>query len=133
MGGNSRSHYFLETVKGDLNATVRENSSGMIHWTLARILHACYDSECVLSSHRVGITLGRKARLAVWDQKSPLDSLLYYKPSAQPGQAIDIHLAQQNLSVPLSPSPFILYGGTIFGTMLIQDYLGYNADTRLLF
>ena len=46
---------------------------------------------------------------------------------------MNIHLAQQDPSAPLSPSPSILYGGTTFGPVLMQDYLQYNADTSLLF
>lgn len=116
-----------------LNATVWEGSAGTIHWTLAQILRVCNDGECTLSPHQAGITSGRKAHLAVWDPKSPLGSLLYQKSSAWPGQATNIHLAQQDLSVLLSPSHPILCGGTSFGTVLIQGYLGYNADTSLLF
>lgn len=85
-----------------LNTTGWENSSGTIHWTLTPNFHACSDGECMLSCHQESISSGRMPHQTFWNQKFPLGLLLHSELSASPGQAINIHLAQQDLSVLLS-------------------------------
>lgn len=107
-----------------LNATVWEDSSGMTDWTLAQTFHACSGGECPLSPQEERLSRQPGSRSLSWTPRSPTI------PPWPAGSCRSTVPA--SLPASLHPPPFSV-GGTVFGTALARDYLGYNAGTTLLF